>query len=671
MSPRVVNDREDLAEIIGVEPSEPFPHLWTRLCEHANEHPSRPALKTFPSLVDSTVDANGNVERNLWTYPHLHAKAELLAARLFSLGVRKDDAIAAFLDSRAEWALLFWVAIRLDAVFVPLNPRIISSKEEVTHVLQVTKPSVLAVLNENDAKDLGRAALHLVNEVSTRIIVTSTGSSLAIQWTALSDVMATQAHMDSKSNGCSENASIPPALNNLDQTMMVIFTSGTTSLPKASFSTYQNLIASASGSITFRHLNPDSVLLQQLPVFHSWSVCMTLACWITGATVVYPSQTFDARASLSAIESAKCTHMLAVPSMIQALVTYPSLSNTNLESLQSIDLAGTMILPEIIKACMDDLKAPYASVVYGMTEGNCLSASDTYKLPFTRHNIPKVLPCGTVTPGGRLRVCRPNSKDVLKRGEIGELHMGGLQVTKGYLDRHSDDFYNEDGIDWLVTGDQAQIDDRDLVYIWGRYKDVIIRGGENISPAAIEQCLDAIVGIKDSQVIGIPDEIAGEVPVAIVTKTPELALSNYQIQQKVSQELGKIFSPRNIFDLHDDLELSDYPRTTSGKIKKRDLKTIVVEHMARATIDQRNGDHAYSTIYSVISIWARVSGRMANDISPEERADTFADSIMMMQFCNIVGKDLGKSLAVEDLIGDVAIVKQAQIIDARPVITKS
>ncbi|KAL8804138.1 MAG: hypothetical protein Q9182_002772 [Xanthomendoza sp. 2 TL-2023] len=656
MSTHVVNGKEDLAAVIGVGPSEPFPHLWTRLCEHANDHPSHSAL-SFPQPVSASLVANGNAERVVWTYSYLQAKAESLAARLFSLGIRKGDAIAVFLDNRAEWALLFWVAVRLDAVFVPLNPRMIASKEEAIHVLQVTKPSVLVVLDENDADALDRVAVDLMKKVSIRI--TLTGSSL--NNTAMHDLMAIQTHTDGDS--------IPPAVNDLNQTMTVIFTSGTTSLPKASFSTYQNLIAGASACKTFRHLDPDSVLLQHLPVFHSWSICMTLAYWITGATVIYPAPTFDARASLSAIGSEKCTHLPAVPSMIHALITHPSLSKTNLESLHSIDLAGTMVLPEIITACMDKLKAPFVSASYGMTECNFVSASDIYNLPFTRNNIPEVIPCGTAAPGGRLRVCRPKSRHVLRRGEVGELHVGGLQVTKGYLDSESDDFYNEDGIDWLVTGDQAQIDDGNLLYILGRYKDLIIRGGENVSPALVERCLDSLIGITGSQVIGIPNEIAGEVPVAIVTKGPQAALSYYQIQHKISQELGKVFSPHYIFDLHDDLRLSDYPRTTSGKIKKRHLKSIVLEHMARANSGERNGGHVYSTIDSVIRIWARVSGRTANDISPEECADTFADSIMMMQFCNTVGKDLSKSLAVEDL-RDVTISKQAQIIDARPIITR-
>ncbi|KAI4249806.1 MAG: hypothetical protein L6R40_000595 [Gallowayella cf. fulva] len=671
MSPHIVEGDEDLAEIIGDQPSEPFPHLWTRLSEYAVNYGGRPALWTFHQPVNASMEDKRTTEKEVWTYSQLHANVERFATRLYGLGVRKGDAIAAFLDNRVEWALLFWVSIRLDAVFVPLNPRFIQSKEEIHHVLQVTRPKVLAVLGERDAKDLERIAAEQTAPIPTLITVSPAGNDRANAWTVMSDLLFPPIHQDPTGNGSDENLCLPSALNDMDQTMVVVFTSGTTSLPKASFSTYQNLIAAALACKSLRHLDSSCTLLQHLPVFHSWSIGLTMAFWLTGATVVYPSRSFDARASLAAIESACCTHMPAVPSMIQALVSHPALSDTNLQSLQSIDLAGTMVLPEILAACMDYLKVPDATVIYGMTEGNFICGSDMYDVLYTRHSIPTVLSCGTATPGGRLRVCKPSSREVLKRGEIGELHIGGLQVTKGYLDRKSEDFYQEDGINWLVTGDQARIDDRSLVYILGRYKDLIIRGGENLSPASIERCLDSIVGIIDSQVIGIPDEVAGEVPAAIVRKSPELELSNHQIQQKLSLELGKICSPQYIFELHQDLGLADYPRTLSGKIKKRDLKDTVSEQMARASNGHQSNDQNTSTIDTLIGFWARVSGRTADSIAPNERADTFADSIMMMQFCNLVGKELSKIVAVEDLVGDVSIEKQAQIVDDRPVKEKS
>ncbi|KAL8783246.1 MAG: hypothetical protein Q9213_004758 [Squamulea squamosa] len=641
-------------------------------------HGNLSAVKSFHQRLGTDAGDESMVAKDVvWTYSELHNKAERLAATLFGLGLRKGDNIAAFLDNRAEWALLCWASVRLDAVFVPLNPRVIQSKDEVNHILRVIKPRAVVVLDQNDAKELERFSSNSTAEVSVRVIVTSAGSGLNNEWATLSTLMSlsVRANGTSIDNGAGEVVGIedlPAPVNDPNQTMIVLFTSGTTSLPKASISTYQNILASAYACKASRHLNPDSTNLQHLPVFHSWSICVTWAFWVSAATVVYPSRTFDARASIAAIERAECTHMPAVPSMIHALITRPSLSTAKLDSLHSIDLAGTMILPEIIEACMDKLKALCSSAVYGMTECGFLCASDTNKLPFTRHNIPRIVPCGTAMPGGRVRVCKLGSREILKRGETGELHVGGLQVTKGYLDSKSNDFYQENGINWLVTGDQAQIDERGLVYVLGRYKDLIIRGGENISPASIERCLDAIAGISDSQVVGIPDEIAGEVPIAVVRKTAEVQLSNYQIQQTVSRDLGKIYSPQYILELQE-IGLADYPRTTSGKIKKGDLRTAVEQHLSQINgiHHNANSSNVTSTIQTLLNLWSRVSGRSADGISPGERADTFADSIMMMQFCNKVAKDLGKIIAVEDLVGDVTIMKQAQIIDARPTAERS
>ncbi|KAL8769576.1 MAG: hypothetical protein Q9209_004508 [Squamulea sp. 1 TL-2023] len=666
------------AEVVGDKQPEPFPHLWTHLSEQAMIHGNLPAVKSFHQRLGTDADDESKLAKDVvWTFSELHGQAERLAATLFGLGLRKGDNIAAFLDNRAEWALLCWASVRLDATFVPLNPRVIQSKDEVNHVLHVAKPRMVVVLDHNDARGFERVASSLVTEVSIRVVVTSTRNGLYNEWATLSTIMSLSMRAkgmdkDTEAGEAVGREHLPAPVNDPNQTMMVLFTSGTTSLPKASISTYQNILASAFACKAFRDLNPDSTNLQQLPVFHSWSICMTWAFWVSAATVVYPSRIFDARASFAAIERAECTHMPAVPSMIQALINHSSLSTAKLDSLYSIDLAGTLILPEIIAACMDKLEAPNSSTVYGMTEGSFLCASDMQELPYTRHNIPGIVPCGTAMPGGRVRVCKLGSREILKRGEIGELHIGGLQVTKGYLDRKSDDFYQEDGINWLVTGDQAQIDEKGLVYVLGRYKDLIIRGGENISPASIERCLGAILGISDAQVIGIPDEIAGEVPVAVVRKTAEIQLSNYQIQHTISGDLGKMYSPQYILELQE-IGFADYPRTTSGKIKKGDLKTAVEQHLSQmyGNHHNANGNNVTSTVQTLFKFWSCVSGRSVDGISPDERAETFADSIMMMQFCNKVAKNLGKIIAVEDLAGDITIVNQAQVIDARPTVKRS
>ena len=666
MSSHAVESSLGLAEAIGANPTEPLPHLWTCLTDHAATHGNNhPAIRSINQPVTFDDDDAKSLKDVAWTYSELQQKSEILAVQLFDLGIRKNDTIAAFLDNRAEWALWFWASVRLDAVFVPLNRRIILSEKEIKHVLCVIRPRVMVAIDETSAEELENIAADLISQVQIRIVLDRIGKGLVNEWITMKSLMS-----NSNIAKAARQQSLPPPSNDLDRTMVIVFTSGTTSLPKASISTYGNVLASAGAFKAWRHLDHESWFLQHLPEFHAWSIYVTWSFWTSGATVVYPSRTFDARASLDAIGRERCTHMCAVPSMIQALVTHPLLPDAKLGSLKSIDLAGAMILPEIIEACMDKLEAPYSSVLYGMTEGSAVCGLDMYNVPYTRHNIPQIISCGKVAPGARLRVCKPGSKIVLRRGETGELHMGGLQVTSGYLDRLSNNFYQENGTNWLVTGDQARMDEGGWVYILGRYKDLIIRGGENISPTAIERCLDTIEGIRESQVVGLPDEIAGEVPVAVIRGSTVLGLTNYQIQQRVSKELGRMFSPQYILDLQD-LGLTEYSRTTSGKIKKGDLKDRVGKYLSRGSDKGRVSDQHRSTVDILTALWSRLSGRETEGISPDECADTFADSIMMMQFCNLVGKELNKTIAVDEIMGNVSIEKQAQTIDDRPTIKRS
>lgn len=297
-----------------------------------------------------------------------------------------------------------------------------------------------------------------------------------------------------------------------------------------------------------------------------------------------------------------------------------------------------------------------------MTEGNLIIALN---ISHAKHKISTVIPFCRVTPGARVLVCKPRSQKVVKRGEVGELHIGGLHVSRGYIDRTTPDFYREDGINWFVTGDQARVDEDGVVYIVGSHQELIVRMGENLSPAAIERCLDPIKSIGDSQVIGIPDEIAGDVPMAVIKKAAGLTPSNLEIQQKVPRELGKIFVPQSIVDLHKDLSLEDYPRTLSGEVKKHELPAPIAARVSAKEGASSDVSSACS-VETLIRFWAQITGRKAEEISPEEHADTFADSIIMLQFCNLVSKALHKTIAVEDLIGGIDISKQADIINARP-----
>ncbi len=219
----------------------------------------------------------------------------------------------------------------------------------------------------------------------------------------------------------------------------------------------------------------------------------------------YPSGSFDAASTILAIEKYGCTHMDAVPTMVPVLAGRSTQVGSESRYLKSISLAGSMVHAEIIKSCTDErsLGARHVSASYGMTEGSCVHAVDNSHLPFFLGSFPNRISVGTLTHRAKIRICSPRTRAVLQRGEAGKLHLGGAQVTRGYLRTTADTLYENHVDHWIVTGDMAVVDEGGRVFILGRYKDLVIRGGENISPVGIEYCLDSFTGITVSSYFGV------------------------------------------------------------------------------------------------------------------------------------------------------------------------
>lgn len=179
----------------------------------------------------------------------------------------------------------------------------------------------------------------------------------------------------------------------------------------------------------------------------------------------------------------------AIPTILLALLGHPSFSPTKVQSLQCVLLGGTIITPETLQAATHKSKlgADQAIAAYGMSEAMPICVSST------KHGIIQekgVVCLGKVLPGAKARVCEAGSGKALTRGEVGELHLGGDMVIKEYLYGDNTLFYNDDSGHWLVTGDQAKMTEHGTLYLLGRYKDIIIRGAENLSPGLIESCLN-------------------------------------------------------------------------------------------------------------------------------------------------------------------------------------
>jgi acyl-CoA synthetase (AMP-forming)/AMP-acid ligase II len=375
--------------------------------------------------------------------------------------------------------------MHLGCRFVPLDPRTIAQPEEALYLMQKVNAGALLVATDALAAQAEKILPKENKQNTFRCLLSedSTGQ-LPDGWTLLSDVMSSSPDdMDS----CLGGSTVSP-----QDTAVLLFSSGTTSRPKACPLTSLNLSAPAVQVGQTFSIAPGQSICQHLPSFHIFGITFSLAAWLTGATVVFPSPSFDAASSIQAILQRANVHAPCVPMMVQAIAEHPSSPEAGFSTLSSITLGGAPSFPRIIEICKA-LTPKTLCVGYGLTEGvvTLVNVKNIDAWQFTGD-----ISSGRVCSGSRIKICEPGKRVAIGYGELGELHQGGLPVFEGYLGIDSDACYKESGINWVATGDQAYMDEEGYVYIPGRYKDIIIRGGENISPAKIENCLRKADGVN-------------------------------------------------------------------------------------------------------------------------------------------------------------------------------
>ena len=264
-----------------------------------------------------------------WTYRQLDEKADKLAASLAVRGICSGMRLAVFLPNSAEWALLFWASVKLRTHFVPLDERGVSRKDHVDHFLSVLKPSALFVSNAAHARILVENHPLEMNSIAIKAITESAPSKVD-GWQNLEHFLAKgfrsngldplhQGDLSARVALCqppkTSSVSAPTEVrkeekgNELDNILYIIFTSGTSGLPKACPISNRNVWASAMAIHDFKRMDHTSIILINAPPSHSMGISSILAPWVEGATVVIPSATFDAKMTIETINELKCTHI--------------------------------------------------------------------------------------------------------------------------------------------------------------------------------------------------------------------------------------------------------------------------------------------------------------------------------------------------------------------------
>ncbi|KAJ5417497.1 AMP-binding enzyme family protein [Penicillium crustosum] len=602
----MVNKPSSLAEACHENQKAPTTHLITLLDQVAEQFPDH----------DAIISLHQNSLR--WTFAQLQEKSIQLATRLSSRGVGLGSRIVTFMYNEAHWALLFWASARLGCQFVPLDPRVLDRDAwDVLFLLDQLEPGAIFVSNEAMANRITHITTDHHHRPFVQCVVSDNEEiNVSAGWTTVSNIM-------------SEPLKDNPPLHqpgNPDDTILILFTSGTTALPKGCPHTTTSIGAQGLGFMYELKLGPGTNLCQHLPNFHVFNIAFTLAFWLAGATVIFPSLSFDPQATLQLIRSYQRVTAPCVPAMIHALLNCASPQNSSRPSFEVV-LGGAPVTLDVVKRCRD-LGATRVLIGYGMTEGVAfVNTSLEMSMDLTTRNVS----VGKVFYGGRARICLEGSRIPIHKEEI---------------------------------GDQGYMDNQGYVYILGRYKDLIICGGENISPLKIEQCLAEVDGIGDVYVVGTPDAVAGEVPVAVMRKDPSGQMPMKKtLQTMLSNELGQSFAPARILDLQDDLGKDHYPTTTSGKIQKTVLREWVTEHLNQITVDNPISSDDLTT--ELTTLWSGLTGLAPTDIDRDVSIRTFADSMIQIQFCNLISQKLQLVITLIDLTKCNTIRKQAKLLNER------
>jgi acyl-CoA synthetase (AMP-forming)/AMP-acid ligase II len=595
-----------------------------------------------------------------WTYGEYYATVERLARALAAAGVGEGTPVFTFLPNGVEFLVTIFASMRLGSTLIPVNVRNLTNAQEVAHMIKTAflqcssnKAVVFADGPETAAK------LEEFEQLANAQKILA-GTEDRTGWDTFTSIL----------NSSKPTQPLPDYRNfrKTDTDSIILFTSGTTSLPKGCHWHYPAMsyfvhVREKLG-VRFATKNGDA-FASSVPNNHAIGCFFIVIALITGAKQVYATASFEPTTFLKIAQAERCTHTTAVPTMIYAMVLTKAAQKLKLDHLKTVILGGAAVTPEVLRLCETEIGAEGCEIGFGMTEGPVVFSGRSSIAELM--NIDGEICCGTVLPGTGMKICAPGSHKPVPRGEAGELHSRGPTVCTGYIGKESQDFYDEDGFRWCATGDMARIDEQGRLFIVGRYKEMIIRGGENISPVAVE----TVIGQKlphlkhlTLQVVGAADVIAGEVPVAVVAQKADPETIK-EIKDTVVTTMGRMYAIDDVVYLGD-LGLQDFPRTMAGKIRRMELKEIV--HKYRKQHQHGNIENGLTDprlTERVTSMWARIVGATSSDVSLETSMNDMGDSITMMRAKDRLLKLTGVDLTVREMLDAKTLGGLLRILESR------
>ncbi len=484
------------------------------------------------------------------TYATLQDRVNRLANALDEMGVRRGDRVAAIQVNCNEQVEAYFACAKLDVVYVPLNFR--AKADELAYALNDAEPRVLLA---------GNRYLDLVHAIE--------GSLGSIgHYVALEEPAAGWRFYDDLIHAASDEERFPVGSD--DDLTILMYTAGTTGQPKGVMLTHENLSSYILGNVNPADPETEERNILTVPLYHIAGVQAMLSGVYGGRTLIVQRQ-FDAHEWMELVERERADRAMMVPTMLKRIIDHPDFHKHDLSSLKIITYGAAPMPVEVIKGALQKLPNARFINAFGQTE----TASTITMLPPEDHllkgspeeverKLRRLSSIGKPLDDVEVRIVDEDGNDV-KSGDVGEIVARGPRLMKGYWRQDSATAeVIKDG--WLHTGDLGYMDEDAYIYLAGRARDFIKRGGEMISPEEVEQVLHSHPAIEEAAIIGVPDEEWGERVRAIVALKDGASCTEEELIEHCRQRLASFKKPESV------VFVDELPRNQLGKVLKRELK---------------------------------------------------------------------------------------------------
>lgn len=483
-----------------------------------------------------------------YTYKQVIDRIQRLAAGLKSIGLRQGDVLCALTFNTIEYPIIWYAVNLLGATFQTASP--LYTDDELERRFKECNTKFLITI-PTQAKRIA----NLVHNIKLRSFSFSKPNIL----TSIIVIGDTDTYVEYENLFTSERVTYPADCDPRSTAAILLSSSGTTGLPKFVQLSHVNILSNMIHLRDSLQQKPGTCTVLALPLFHHFGVHTALGTGLFMGLEVVVMDRFETGRFLYLIEKHKAEFLQIVPTMAARVIKFPERSKYDVSSVKFIMTAAAPLGIGVEKHLMEAFNLKFIGQGYGLTETgfNAGNTVQSYKVGSS----------GVVPKGVDVKIVDIDSGKQLPRGRRGEIHVGGPQITMGYLNNPEADKASFDKNGYFKTGDIGYFDDEGFLFIVDRIKELIKYQGLQVAPAYLEDILVKHPAIADAAVIGKPDPDAGELPKAFVVKQPGKDITSEEVIKYTAEHVSPHMRLRGGVEF-----ISEVPRNPSGKILRRFLR---------------------------------------------------------------------------------------------------